>query len=283
MNLYVTTAELKTYLGISGSSQDTVLAMLNKQATAWVNGYLSVNDLAIHKETDEVHDGKGQALYLHELHAVDIGTIMDDSTEYTQTDAYDIENYVLHLTGYLVSGFRKVTVDYAAGWNDSGMATITVTDYANIAAAATVTLGAVSSDGFTLTRGTSWVAGTSNETEAALLAAAIDAQSGTRAFAIGNVVYIVEATNPQVATRTLTTSDATRLAKSTATLGSVDFPEDIRAAVMMLVSSYMATRKNSRLKSYTIGTKTVSFGSDQEFQTFKQLLAPYLRSRVFAV
>jgi len=283
MNLYVSTAEIKAYLGISSSSEDTRLAMFNKQATALVNGIIGVTDLSLHRVTSEVHDAIGRILKLREKHAVAIGTIMDDTTEYTQTDAYDLDNDVLYLQNYLLQGPRKAFVTYAAGWNTSGTGKITVSDYANIGASATITLGAVSSDGFTITRGVDWTAGTSNATEATAIAAALDAKAGVRSFAVGAVVYIIEDTALQVATRTLATSDSTRLAKDVSTLGNVDFPEDIRMAVFMLVASYRSNAKNPRMKSYTIGSKSVSFGNDSEFNSFKTALAPYLRARVYSV
>lgn len=283
MNLYVSTAEIKTYLGMSSSSQDALLAMYNKQATALVNGIIGVTDLSLHKVTNEVHDALDNVLKLREKHAVAVGTIMDDDVEYTQTDAYDLENDVVYLDEYLSAGRRKALVTYAAGWNASGTAKITVSDYAGLAAAATITLGAVATDGFTITRGTDWTAGTSNETEATAIAAALDAKAGVRSFAIGAVVYIIEATEVQVASRTLTTSDAVRLLKDVATLGNVDFPEDIRMAIFMLVASYKANAKNPKMKSYTIGSKSVSFGNDSEFTSFKSALAPYLRVRLYSV
>lgn len=284
MNLYVTTAEIKTYLGISVSTYDTLLAMYNKQATALINGIIGATDLALHKVTEEVHDAYGQILKLHDHHVVAVGTILDDTTEYTQTNAiYWDAGDVIHLDNYLLQGPRKAKVTYVAGWNASGMAKITVSDYANIGASATITLGAITTDGFTITRGVDWTAASSNAAEATAIAAAIDAKAGTRAFALGAVVYVIEDTGAQVATRTLASNDSTRLAVSAATLGSVDFPEDIRAAVFSYVASLKANAKNPRMKSYTIGSKSVSFGSEAEFTLFKNYLAPYIRPRVHSV
>lgn len=289
MNLYVTTAELKTYLGISGSTQDALLAMLNKSATSWINGHLGVSDLSLHKVTREVHNGCSQQVRLDDVHLVALGTIMSDEDEYTQDEEFDIVrrkdglDYIFNIEDYFTAGYRKVFVDYAAGWNAYAMAKITVTDYAGLASGATITLGAVNTDGFTLTRGVSWTAQTSNEAEAAAIATAIDAQAGTKAFALGNVVYVMEDTNPGVATRTIASSDGTRLALSAGTLGGVDFPEGIKLAVMMLVASLKQGAKNAKVKSYTIGTKTVTFLNDADFKMFDSTLKPYERARVHVV
>ena len=286
MNLYVTTAEIKSFMSMSGSSQDTKLDMLNKAATSQLNGYLGVSDLALHKVTEEVHDACSNKFRLRDIHVVSIGTILDDDTEYTQTEAYDIEqrpngiDYVLNLEDPLVEGYRRGKITYAAGWNASGMAKITVT-VAGLDAGATITLGAISADGFTLTRGSSWTAQSTDALEATAIAAAIDAQTGTRAFAVGNVVYVIEATNPQVITRTIATSDATRLALSDTYLRSVDFPEAIRLALFTNIASMFHMSKNPRLKSYTVGQKTVTFASKAEADSYEQYLKPYVRGKVF--
>lgn len=288
MNLYVTTAEIKSFMGISGSSQDTKLDMLNKAATSLLNGYLRVSDLALHKVTEEVHDACTKRLLLRDMHVTAIGTILDDVTVYTQTEAYDIEqrpsgvDYVLNLEDPIVEGYRKGKVTYVAGWNASGMAKITVT-VSGLAANATITLGAVSSDGYTLTRGTSWTAQATDALEAAAIATAIDAQAGTRAFALDNVVYVIEGTNPQVITRTIATSDSTLLALSDSILRSVDFPEAIRLALLTSISSMHQMSKNPRLKSYTVGQKTVAFASKSEADSYEQYLKAYVRANVSVV
>jgi len=285
MNLYVTTDEIKTYLGISGSSSDAVLAMINKFATDDLNGILSVTDLALHKVSGEVHNGGTDRLELRDLHVQAIGDLYEDEdTLYEQDDAYDIDNYVLHLDDGLTGGEREVTIDYVSGWNASGYATITVTDYANLAAAATVILGATpSAGGGTVTRGTDWTAGADNDEEATNLAAAIDALTNVRAFALQNVVYVVDDYQAQATGRTLATSDSVRLAKSASTLAGVDFPEGIRGAVLLLIAGRFAKRKNARVQSYSIGSKSVTFASDADAADFKTAISHYKRAKLHIV
>lgn len=288
MNLYVTTAEIKSFMGISSSSQDAKIVMMNKAATSLLNGYLGVSDLALHKVTEEVHHANACRFRLKDMHVTAIGTILDDETEYTQEEAYDIEsvqsgmNFILNLENAITSGYRKGKFTYVAGWNASGMAKITVT-VSGMDPAATITLGALSADGFTITRGVNWTAQATDTLEAAAIAAAIDAQAGTRAFSMGNVVYVIEDTNPQVATRTIATNDATYLVLSDSVLRGVDFPESIRLAIMTSVSSMMQFSKNPRLKSYTIGQKTVTFASKSEADSYEQNLKPFIRPRVSVV
>ena len=62
MNLYVSLTELKAFLDIGGTAKDALLLMLNKQATADLNAMLSVSDLALHLNTQEVHDACGRVI-----------------------------------------------------------------------------------------------------------------------------------------------------------------------------------------------------------------------------
>lgn len=288
MNLYVSLTELKAFMSISGSSQDTKLTMLNKIATNAVNDYLGVSDLALHKVTEEVHHANARRYRLRDLHVSAIGTILDDETAYTQDDAYDIEasnaglNYILNLSEYLTSGERKAKITYVAGWNASGMIKITV-DITGMDTSASLTFGAVSSDGFTITRGVDWTAQATDEDEASAIATALDAKSGVRAFSMGSVVYVVEDTNPQVITRTVTTDDADNLVLSDSILRSVDMPESIRMAVMVHVASLFHMSKNPRLKSYSIGEKTVQFAAKSDADSYESYLRSYLRGRVMVL
>lgn len=283
MNLYVKTEEIKSFMGISVATHDSLIAMFNKMATAVVNGALGVNDLSLHKVMDEVHDADGQYLDLYDTPVVAIGKIMNGDDEYTQDDPYDVLVSRVKLENWLSAGPREAKVTYAAGYHAYGYAKITITDLANLAAGATITLGAISTDGYTITRGTDWSPATSIEDEATAIAAAIQAKAGTNAFALGGDVYVIEGTNPQVVGRTITTSDSVRLALSGSTLDGLNFPEDIRLAVMIYVANLMTSRKNPKLKSYTIGSKTVSFASDAEFNQFNDLLKPYKKVGVRVV
>ena len=275
-------------MGITGSGSDSLLVMFNKMATIVVNGALGVNDLSLHKVTDEVHDAIGRYLNLYDLPVVAIGKIMNGDDEYTQDDPYDILLGRLKLEDWLSAGLRKAKVTYAAGYHSYGYAKLTITDLANLAANATITLGAISTDGYTLIRGTDWNPATSIEDEATAIAAAIQAKAGTNAFALGGDVYVIEGTNPQVVGRTITTSDSTRLALSGSSLQlssnqKENMPEDIRLAIMIYVANLVNSRKNPKLKSYTIGSKTVSFASDAEFNQFNDLLKPYKKVGVKAI
>lgn len=286
MNLYCSTTELKTFLGITGSTEDALLAMLNKQATQVVNSIISVSDLSLHKVSAERHDGQGQILYLKDMQVAHIGTVTEDvdgtPSEYTQTPSYDIQNNVVRFDSYLSGGYRQLTIDYAAGWNVRQFGYIDIVDYTGLALD-TVTIGSLAK-----VEGTGWTAGTSNAATATSLAAAFN--GGTvatgktiEAFAVGSRVYFINSTVADETEVTITLSDSTNMTKSGASLGGINFPEDIKGAIMTLVSSLRAKRKNPTMKSYTIGSKSVSFGTKEEFESFRDMLSAYKRVSIVSV
>lgn len=290
MNLIVTTDEIKTFLGLSGSSSDSVLAMLNKFAHQDLFNVLGVNELDFHLVEGERVDGCGSNyIELKDIHVQDVVTIMDDDQEYTQTDEYDIQNYVVHLEDYLSAGQRKVVVDYAAGWFAAGHGTLEVADYSLITGATTITIdpaGASAPSAVVLTEGTNWDAETSNEVTAENIAAAINANStlagstGVRAVAVGATVYLIDRV-AQRESSTVVLSDDSGFTLSGSPLTGTDMPESLREAVILLVAGRLAKRKNTGVSSYTIGSKSVTFATQEDASQFKEIVRPYLRSKAF--
>lgn len=285
MKTYVTIEELKTYMGLSGSSYDARLEMINKQATDIVNGILNASDLTLHKVTDEIHDGVGNTLIrLSEPHVIAIGSIFErvnsEDIEYTQTEPYDISNSDLRITGYLTAGPRKVKITYAAGWNLGGSATADIVDYSLLSAKTfTITLGKTIS---VLTEGSEWNAGSSNESAATSLSEAINAVKGVNSFVLGTTIYIIDET-PNRATTTIDTNAGAAITLSSSTLNNVNFPEAIKGAIMIYVSDMFTRAKNSRVKSYTIGSKQVTFASDSEAKLFTSMLDQYKRALILII
>lgn len=290
MNLYVTDTEIKNYLGISGSGQDTKIAMMNKSATERVNRLLSVSDLAFHKVTEEVHDAIGKKIYaLRDMHVQSIGTILDDTTEYTQDEEYDIENYLLRLEDSLWQGKRKGKITYSAGWNAGGYTTLTVTDYSSIASADTIAIDPGGAGAETLTEGTDWDAETSNTVTANNIADAINTNatlagsSGVRAFSLGAVVYIIDRV-PQRETSTVTLGTGTGLSLSATTMTGVDFPEDIREAIIYAVGAKLSIGNAKGITRYRIGSKEVTYQTERDIdEQLKKMLRPYMRAVVKTV
>lgn len=275
---YVTDAEVKSYLGISGTSLDTFIAMANKMATQTLNSLLGVSSLALHKVTEEIHDGGAKKYRLKDLNVRKIGTIIEDEDQtYTQSDSYDIDRYVLRLSNALSGGQRECKITYAAGYNASGWGTIQITDYASISGAV------VTVDATTKTEGVDWTAETSDEVTATNLATALDAISGYSAFAVGDTVFVTDDT-VQRETQTFTCDDSTNMTLTSGggdgKLSGADFPEDLREAVILLIGGRLAKRKNRGVKSYTIGSKQVTFENEGDAADFKAAVAPYKRVKV---
>lgn len=290
LNLYVTDTEIKSELGISGSSYDTVIAMYNKQATDWLNRELSASDLSLHLVSDEIHDARGKVYPLCDPHVIAMGEILDDETAYTQDETYDIDDYILHLEDGLVQGKRKGHFTYASGWNAAGYATLTVDDYSTIVGADDIVIAPGGSGDVTLTEGSDWNAATSNNVTAASIASAINnhaslgkSSTGIRAFALENVVYIVDKV-PQRETSTVVLGTGTGLTLSGSPLTGVDFPESLREAIFMHVGMKIAKRKSKGIKSYRIGTKSVTFDSASDAKEYlNDLVKAYKRAYVHAI
>ena len=294
---YISLADLKTHLGVTGSSTDDYLKMEMKAAEARIDSLLSVRRLDIHRVDDERHDATGvKELYLKDLHVVEIGEILDDTSVYSQTDAYDIDNYVLHLDNSLTGGRRNAHVDYAAGWNASGIAKLTVTDFSAITAAMTIDVDPAGADPNVLTEGTEWDAETSNNVTATNIANAIntaaatgeDTATGIRAFALEAVVYIVDEL-PGRETSTVTASllggltlvsggGTAGVAATTLTMDGTDFPHDLLETVILLVGSKFNQRKAQGIKSYKVGSKSVTYTNGEILLEAKQMIKPYMRA-----
>ena len=284
MNLYVTTSDIKSALGIPGSAQDTKINLFNQIATGVVNDILQARDLDLHLVTDEVRDSKGKSIYLNDPHVVAVGRILDDGIEHSQDEEFDIVSSTVNLETPVYSGDRKLKVTYAAGWSARYAVKLTVSDLANIAAAATITIGT-----FTITRGTSWIAGATESEEATNIAAAINAITVIspnaaptfQAFSCGKFVFVQDEALGGTATA-VSTSDAVRLKFDSVTT-TVDFPESIKLAVYLYIGSLLSSPKNPRIKQYTIGAKTVTFSDSSQFTEFKSALDHYKRARVLIV
>lgn len=301
---YITLADLKTHIGVTGASTDAFLTMEIKHAEARLDTLLSVSRLDIHKVDDERHDAVGvDRLYLHDLHAVEIGEILDNETVYTQDDEYDVSNYVLRLDGSLVQGPRNAHVDYAAGWNAAGIVKLTVSDYSLITSTMTIAIEPGGAGGATtLTEGTEWTAATSNNVTAASIAAAIndsvlhtgeDTATGTRAFALENVVYIADET-PDRITSEITLSALLGLsmvsgggtvgvAATILALDGKDFPQDLLDALVLMVGSSFNNRKSQGIKSYKIGSKSVTYSNGELMKEIKSIVRAHMRAAIDVV
>lgn len=285
MNLYTTTEEIKAFMGISGSAQDSLIAMFNKSATAVINGILGVSDFSLHKVTSEspriIRASTRHSLVLCDFPVQKVGSIDMDGTEYTQEDPYFIDGFIVELDEYVSTVDRKVTLDYAAGYNARGMAYIDVVDYTGLSTE-TITVDDSGGTPVVLTEGTEWDAETSNSVTATSIASAMNNVAGVSSFAVGERVYVMDDV-VQGVDKDIAASDSTDMTLSSAKLDALDFPEDIRMAVWLYVSDLMSRRKSPKLQSYTIGSKTVQFSNKNGFEEFKNSLAAHKVSRVHVV
>lgn len=289
MNLYLSTTEIKAYLGITVSTYDTLLEMLNKQATSLISGILGASDLIQHKVENEIHDAVGRSIYLYDPHVTKITSVIDNDEAYTPDENdYDLESSSWHLQlGVFLSGRpRGLKINYVAGWAYTGYAILEITDYKKLEGAGhPMTIKDV-----TLVEGPDYAAKDSNKTTAENISNAINTNGHIntefKAFSIDGFVYISEIkVQEDVTTISIDpVADAWELTtkNNAGYLSGIDFPEAIKYATLLLIASLKTAVKNPNVKSYTIGAKSVTFQSDAEFQSFKQYLNPFMRSNILS-
>lgn len=298
---YISLADVKEHIGITGSSSDDFLKAEIRHGEAKLDGLLSVSRLDIHKVSEEVVDATNKPWYdLKDLQVTRIGEILDYATVYSQDNDYDIDYYRLHLENRLIQGKRKGRITYVAGWSSSGYALLTVSDYSAITSTMTIAIAPNGSGGSSLTEGTDWNASTDNNTTAESIASAINTEmahgdvlaDGIRAFALENVVYIIDE-QPTQETSEITVSSLSGLSlesgggtigtTSAMTMDGVNFPPDLLEAVCNMIGARYNMRKTSGIKAYKVGSKSVTFSNGEQRESIRLLVKPYMRAKVTVI
>lgn len=126
MDLYATTAEIKTYLGISGSSKDTLIGVLNSAMTRNLNGLLGVKTLAAHTTTKELtklyaEEATGDLfVILKAFPLIELTSLYDvddvEVTDFTAEQRDVPDTRMVHFDGDTISWREWVKVTYKAGY-----------------------------------------------------------------------------------------------------------------------------------------------------------------------
>lgn len=275
MDRIVTNDEIKLLLGISGSTNDAYIDVMNDLQTELLADILGIAEFGLHTVTDErVKVYREDALYLSDFP-------VDTSETITVDDVYhdEVTGITFRLDPKSIRTLRiedesgdpstislsEVFVSYTAGYilkdtlevlDDSALATKTLkvkalgveTTYTFIASgsptATQILLGATE----------------------ALTAAAI-------ATKISGTVSSATVTAPLGTSFELGTATSSELAITSATL-----PKAFKQAVSLMVGGALADReKIGGVSSYTLGSKTVSYRSESEAQLMKQIITPYIK------
>lgn len=115
-----TSADVKDYLGLTGSGQDALVARLITAASAFIETWLS-RTIAVTIYTQAFNGHGGDRLYLPHLpvvsvESVEIGTNVVPAATDAADSGYTHDEDSVYLRGYrFVRGVQNVTVGYTAG------------------------------------------------------------------------------------------------------------------------------------------------------------------------
>lgn len=272
MNKIITNDEIKILLGMSGDSEDAVVQLWNKSATQTLLNLLQIAELVTHNVIDErveVVDHSQLCLSdfpvdidetitiknLLKQEVAGLSFLLDPKNKRTVNivDSNGVAQEITHCevfasytAGYSVQGTVEVLTN-----NDLAEKTIKVYE------SGTPTTYTFKASGAT---GNEINVGGDTDATAANIAAALggSAAASVATLPLGTIVELVLATTLQ-----LTIIDPT-------------IPEPLKMAVALIAGGGIAERqKKGGVNSYTIGSKTVSFRTDNEAEQVKQIVNKY--------
>ena len=267
----VTTAEIKAILGITGTTNDAMLEIANDTMTEVLLDLLGLDNFDVTAYTDEevnIYSCQYLELKNYPIALSPVPTLKDEW--FTDFTAYPA-SWVLEKSdrpfikgkdssgGLFEWAHEKVLVSYTAGWQLQSE--ITVINYLTMGTK-TFTVK-VAGETTTYTEGTDFTAETSNDVTATNIATAV---GGT---AVGAIVtlpaghYVVQGT----------------MADAQMTIDQYNLPNAFRTALALLANGFLAGKeKGGGIVSYSLGGKSVSFGSTEDYKTFEGIMRAYLPS-----
>lgn len=279
---YTTVTEVKEILGISGSSEDSVLGRYIEAAQRQLNNFLSIRGMDRRTINDEPIESYPRQNFLY-IQQVPFSRFVriEDFDQVTQETPDTIT--IRHLDGEFsrklyfdasLNGFNgwklPLTITYIAGYAPFDQ--LDILDYTDLAGK-TVTID-TGSGAQVLTEGVDFDAETSNEVTAQNIYTAIVANAGiddSKFDFDGSLVRVVDEGVGDFSTNANVTA---------ASIFTADMPEDIKLVVAYLVGGMRKMKQRlGGVQSFTLGSKTVSFinasGKDVR-QEAEMILESYL-------
>lgn len=279
LDLITSTAEIKAYLGLSGTSKDARIAMWNQNATNILASMLGLANFTVHTVTDEyiritdpyhlvcnafpvdtsstitIKNSLKQAItgYAFEREPNQLRRLLLTTSEGQPKSLYYEYVYATYTAGYTVQG----TLEVVDGSNSDLNGKTFITTQYGVSTTWTFTTGA-NPDNNEIEREDG------NDTMAANIAEAIGGTS------VGAVV-----TMPMGMTAELGTVDSSDITITNATI-----PSELKMLVAMIVGGALS-ESNDRMGgvvSYSIGEKSVTFASPSDKALFQSMVAKYMPS-----
>lgn len=251
--MYTTVSEIKTVLGISGTSQDTLIGRLGISMENVLNNLLGVDTLDYSSYTEEIVTGCDERYFdVKNQPVVSVSAIEEFESGIAYT-GWTVEKTVgnrVYLDRSHGLGSYEYLVSYIAGYQrtiSSNLRAVAVVNNGN----GTVTLGVTS--GHTLASGdTVVIAGTTNY----------------------NGTFILSSVGADTVT-----FPATYVAETTATDDTIvgdHLPPEIKLCVAYLVAGAMSDRsKMPGVSSYSLLGKSMNFRTEDEYSFVKDAIAQY--------
>lgn len=282
----ITTDEIKKITNITGSSDDAFLEIWNDSMTETLCLWLNIKDFGKHQIVDErVKTYDLPYLILNDFpvdltetfslkRTLDNSAIIDytfkqDPGEIRTVRTYDTVGNPKHLFGH-----EEVLVTYTAGYSLKD--TVEVLDNTDLAekkirifksgVAIEYTFKASSPTGNQIEVGLT-LDETASNIATKLEGSVIDA---VVTLPLGSSIELVSATSVQL------------------DIVSADIPQYFKTAIALMVGGASANKnKKPGIKSYTLGTKTVTFRDESEITIFKTIIAEWLpkfkRAKIIAI
>lgn len=272
----VTSAEIKTILGITGSTNDASIELGNDAMTEVLLGLLGLDNFDVTAYTDEevvVYSEKYLELKNYPIEiSSPVPTLKDlNFTALTSfPDSWFLEKTEKpYLKGKNSAGnlvmweHGELLVSYTAGWRVAS--TITVVDYSTMDTKTFSIKAAGVTTEYTMASGTPGTDEIKVETSNEITA-------GHIATALGGTVSGAVVTLPAGHYATQGTLVDTEM-----TVTQFNLPSAFRTAISMLVGGFLAGKqKNGGVVNYSLGGKSVSFGTTEDLQVFKNIISAYL-------
>lgn len=256
-----TVSEVKAILGITGSSEDTLLLRLINSAERLIQHYSGVTRFDRHTTINELITLSSRKFFYIKNIPYVRQTKLTDLEGVLFTDELTLSNYGGEFSRKIYSSteIRKENylIDYVAGY--AVFDQIDVLDYSLMNGAN------IGFQTFSVIGGVDFVVETSNEKTAENIVNALLAK-GANANSVDYDGSIVRALTTDALT---VTGDGSLLVKP-------NVPEDLKVGVAMIAGAMRGAKSNlSGISAYKLGNKSVNYKSDKSFQEVDNLLEDF--------
>ena len=275
-DLITTKAEIKAYLGISGTSQDAMINLWNKTATEILADMLKVERFGVHTVSDELVKPMNPYYLVLNDFPVDTGetitlkdSLLNTITGYSfALDPHSKRRLLLKDSNGQPKDmtYEEVYASYTAGYTTQGSLTVVDASSGALLGNTIITKAAGVETTYT------FVSGTPGDNE-------IQRQDGTDTMATNIANAIGGTASGAVVTLPIGMEvDLGTVVEAAITIVDATIPEALKVAVALIVGGSMteATTKRGGVTSYTLGSKSVTFADTGSRNLFAQIVDQYL-------